>query len=229
MCNKMRAEAHIRQLAFVAAEGGTPMPAKARTTPRKLPRQARSRETIEAILTATARVLKRVGFDHASTNHIAEEAGVSVGSLYQYFPSKEALVAALLERHMAEMSAELMSGFQEVAELPLERAARAMVERMLCAHAVDPDLHKVLIEQVPRVGRLERVHELEEHGFQLVRAYLEAHRKEVRACDLDTAAFVAVTAVEALTHIAVLYRPAALKGSQLADEVTALIVRYLER
>jgi AcrR family transcriptional regulator len=69
------------------------------TKPRKLATQQRSRATVAALVEATARILVREGFDKASTNRIAQVAGVSVGSLYQYFPSKEALVLAVLERH----------------------------------------------------------------------------------------------------------------------------------
>lgn len=67
----------------------------ARTRPRKLPKQERSRVTVEAILDATALVLVREGYDRASTKRVAGVAGVSIGSLYQYFPNKESLVAAL--------------------------------------------------------------------------------------------------------------------------------------
>src|SRR5881394_3122602 len=104
------------------------MGAQVRTNPRKLPRQERARATIDALLTATAHVLVKEGFDRASTNRIAEAAGVSVGSLYQYFPSKEALVAALVERHTDLMSAEISSAFERVAKLPLAEAARELVE-----------------------------------------------------------------------------------------------------
>src|SRR5215217_1286103 len=70
------------------------------TNPRKLPTQDRSKETVEAILQATAIVLKREGYDRASTRRVAEVAGVSVGSLYQYFPNKESLVVALYNLHV---------------------------------------------------------------------------------------------------------------------------------
>ena len=71
---------------------------KVKTAPRKRPTQERSREMVETILEATARVLVKDGFERTTTNRVAEAAGVSVGSLYQYFPSKEALVATLVER-----------------------------------------------------------------------------------------------------------------------------------
>ena len=78
------------------------MARKPLTQPRKQAAQARSRATVDALIEATARILVKEGFDKASTNRIAAKAGVSVGSLYQYFPSKEALVVAVMERHSSE-------------------------------------------------------------------------------------------------------------------------------
>ena len=72
------------------------MPHRPQTNPRKTASQSRSRATVDALVEATARVLVRQGYDRASTNKIAAAAGVSIGSHYQYFPSKEALVAAVM-------------------------------------------------------------------------------------------------------------------------------------
>src|SRR5258707_3573352 len=114
---------------------GEELPARFRTTPGKWPPEEGGRTTIEAILPATARVLVKEGFDRASTNRIAEAAGVSIGSLYQYFPSKEALVAALVERHIESMSAALEAEMAAVADSPLDVALRRMVTLMMQAHA----------------------------------------------------------------------------------------------
>ncbi|MBX3186220.1 MAG: TetR family transcriptional regulator [Labilithrix sp.] len=197
------------------------------TSPRKIASQDRSRATIDALLAATARILVKEGYDRASTNKIAEAAGVSIGSLYQYFPSKEALVAAVIERHTGEMMKVLRSAFARVAGLPLEEAARELVRVMIDAHKIEPRLHRVLVEQIPRVGSLERIESLDAEAVALVRAYLEAHRSEIDVVDLDVAAFVAVTSVEALTHVAVLRRPALLSDERFVDEVSGLVVRYL--
>src|SRR5688572_18416822 len=102
------------------------MAQRPRTTPRKRPRQERSKATRDALLEATARVLKKQGFDRASTNRIAEEAGVSIGSLYQYFPSKESLVAALVERHVDEMMTLLEAALVRVAGAPIPVAVREL-------------------------------------------------------------------------------------------------------
>jgi AcrR family transcriptional regulator len=185
--------------------------------------------TVDALIEATARVLKREGYDRASTNKIAAMAGVSIGSLYQYFPSKEALVAAVIERHTQELSRVVREAFLEVASRPIEVAARQLVAAAIDAHRVDPKLHRVL-DEVPRTGPLENIDAVARDACALFRGYLEAHRREIDIADLDLAAFILVTTVEALTHSAVLHRPDILtdeKASEFVDEVTRLMLRYL--
>ena len=202
------------------------MPAKISMSPRKKPIQERARATIDAILRATAHILVTDGYDRASTNRIAARAGVSIGSLYQYFPSKEALVAALMEKHMEEMAAVARSAVPRVAALPFEDAVEEAVRMMVAAHTVNPKLHKVLIEQIPRIGRLERAEVLEREVTSLIRAYLEARRDEIGVRDLDLSTFIVYGIVEALAHAAVLTRPDLL-GPAFVREVTAVVVRYL--
>ena len=202
------------------------------TNPRKNASQGRSRATVNALVEATARILVREGFDKASTNRIAEKAGVSVGSLYQYFPSKEALVAAVMERHNKELMQLVRGKLAEVASLPLEQAVRKLVAAAIEAHSIDPKLHRVLAEQIPRTGKLEHIETFNRENYALFRAYLEAHRDEFRAIDLGLAAFVCVTTIEALTHNAVLHHSAMLSDDAatgaLVDAATRLIVRYLQ-
>src|SRR4249920_1596611 len=122
------------------------MGVKLRTNPRKSAVQERSRVTVHALLEATARILVREGFDQASTNRIAEVAGVSVGSLYQYFPSKEALVAAVIERHQQEIMQLVRGELSEVANQPIEQGVRTLVAVAVKSHRLDPKLHRVLAE-----------------------------------------------------------------------------------
>jgi AcrR family transcriptional regulator len=208
------------------------MARKPATNPRKSASQERSRLTVDALLEATARVLMKEGYDRASTNKIAAVAGVSIGSLYQYFPTKEALVAAVIDRHMHEMLQVFRDALVKVATLPMEVAAREIVAVMFDAHRVNPKLHRVLAEQIPRTGRLENIEAIDREAHALVRGYLEAHRDELDVPDPDVAAFVCVTAVEALTHAAVVRRPEMLtdeRAERLVDDVTRLVVRFLRK
>jgi AcrR family transcriptional regulator len=200
------------------------------TTPRKLASQERSRMTVDALVEATARLLVKEGFDGVSTNKIAQAAGVSIGSLYQYYPSKEALVAAVVDRHQDKVAGTVRHALPDIMAQPLEAAVRGIVMLAVEAHRVDPKLHRTLTEQIPRTGRLKNVEAQSRGNFAVIRAYLEAHRDEIRVSDLDLAAFVFVTTVEALTHAAVLHRPETLSGAgtkHFVDEVSRLLAGYL--
>ncbi|AKU94049.1 Transcriptional regulator, TetR family [Labilithrix luteola] len=204
------------------------MPRKPLTAPRKKASQDRSKVTVDTLLDATARVLVKDGYDYASTNRIAEAAGVSIGSLYQYFPSKEALVAGVIDRHIGVMTDRVRTHLLRVASMPIAEAARELVKMMIDVHRMDPKLHRVLVEQTPRVGNLDRVNDMGEEATTLVRAYLEVHKDEIDVEDLDLAAWICVSCVEALTHIAVLRRPNLLDDDRFIDEVANVVVRYLK-
>lgn len=206
------------------------MARKPLTNPRKEASQERSRATVNALIEATARILVREGFDKASTNRVAEVAGVSVGSLYQYFPSKEALVAAVIERHNQEVMLTVRGELADIATQPLAQGVRKLIAVAVKAHRVDPRLHRVLAEQIPRVGKLEKVEAFNSRNYALFRDYLESRRDEIGALDLDLASFVSVTSIEALTHNAVLHHSRMLSDEAmeaLVDEGTRLIVGYL--
>jgi len=200
------------------------------TKPRKSASQERSRATVDALVEATARILVKDGFDKASTNRIADVAGVSVGSLYQYFPCKEALVAAVIERHQQAIMQTVRGELAEIQAQPLEKAMRTLVAVAVKAHRVDPGLHRVLAEQIPRVGKLEKLETFNRENLVLFRTYLEGHRDEVCVDDLELASFVCVTSIEALTHNAVLHYPGALSDETmdaLIDEGARLVTGFL--
>ena len=207
------------------------MSSAVRTNPRKNASQERSRLTVDALLEATARILVREGFDKASTNRIAEVAGVSVGSLYQYFPSKEALVAALIDRHNRQVMQAIQGELAEALKLSMEEAVRRLVSIAVKAHRVDPKLHRALTEQIPRVGRLENVEFFNRQYYVLFENYLKSRRGELSVTDLGLAAFVCVTSIEALTHTAVLHRKmvSAEEVDALIEQGTRLVVGYLTR
>jgi len=201
------------------------------TTPRKNASQERSRATVDALIEATARILVKEGFDNASTNRIAEQAGVSVGSLYQYFPGKEALVAAVIERHQQDILRVARASLPKAPGQSLKQEMRSLVAAGVAAHRSDPKLHRVLAEQLPRTGKLENAEVFNRENYALFRAYLERHRKEIRAVDLDLASFVCVTSIEAITHMAVLHNADTFPDeamNALVDEATRLIVNYLQ-
>ncbi|BAZ14716.1 transcriptional regulator [Calothrix sp. NIES-4071] len=202
------------------------MPQSERTKPRKLPQQERSKETVEAILIATTHILVESGHESTNTNKIAERAGVSIGSLYQYFPSKEAIIAALIERHADSMTCMIEAKLLDKQEAPLEVALRELVKVCISAHTVNPKLHQVLIKQVPRVGQLEKLNDVEKRVQALIRSYLETQRNQIQPQNLDLAAFMLAHSLESLIHAAAA-EPSLAVNEEFEQELTAILLCYL--
>ena len=197
--------------------------------PRKQPTQARARETVEAILTAASQVLIQYGYEQTTTARIATRAGVSVGSLYQYFPNKEALVATLIERHADDLVTTVRSILRSRAHSGLEAYVRASIDATITAHRLDPRLHKILHEQVPRVGRLQTAMRANHELTGEIERFLRDHAEEIHPShDPSIAATVIETVVDAITHKAVLER-STLSVPVAAREAFALIMSYLKR
>lgn len=202
-------------------------PTAAALTPRKAPRQARSRATVDAILDAAARVLVQRGYAATTTNAVAEVAGVSVGSLYQYFPNKDSLIAALHDRHGRQMSALLDAALLQHRGSSLPEALAGVIESAVKAHQLDADLHRVLEKQVLGLhqfpGEDESVDEIERR----IRGLLEAHRADIVVEDLRLATYMLMHAVHALIHAVVLERPSGVSVKAATRETVRMALAYL--
>ena len=130
------------------------MKASERTSTRREPKQERSRQTVEAVLEAVQRVLRRQGADAITTNRVAEAAGVSIGSLYQYFPDKQAIFMALHDRHVDGVRQVIERTQRDCTLASLEEFTGELVERLANVHSEDVELHEIISGAVPAVARL---------------------------------------------------------------------------
>lgn len=199
--------------------------------PRKSPTQARSKATVEAILAAAAQVFERRGYAGATTDRIAERAGVSVGSLYQYFPNKDAVLVALAERHVD-------GGFSLVRNLlaealsdqpPIDVLVRRFVTAMMALHEREPALHRVLFEEAPLPATLRRRLRTRENELASeVCTLLETH-PNVRSLDAEVTAYVLVHTIDALVHNFVLHPPKDIDSESLTEEIVDLFHGHLAK
>jgi AcrR family transcriptional regulator len=196
-------------------------------SPRKEPQQERSKQTVDSLLEAAEQLLIEEGFHKASTNRIAERAGVSVGSLYQYFPNKEALVAAVVENFGDRQFEVLAAQLEQVGEAPLEEAVRMLITAMLEAKLLEPELSRVLFEQLPPIGQVDVLQHWTERACTVVEAALTMRADEIRTENVELAAFVLVNACHGVVHSAVLQRPDLIDNGDLAEETVQLVVGYL--
>ncbi|MFB9835576.1 TetR/AcrR family transcriptional regulator [Actinoallomurus acaciae] len=197
-----------------------------RLQPRKQPRQVRAELTRQRILTAAAHIFAEYGYAAGTTNRIAERARVSIGSLYQYYPNKDAILAELLTRHLdGDRSAATLRRHKDLPE-PLEDVIRLFVRVVIENHLDDPQLLRIMIEQAPRSGELlERVTRQEWEMIGDLRDLFERH-PEVRVRDKDTAARLVASTVELAVHQLVA-APGSIDTTRLENELVAMITGYL--
>lgn len=205
------------------------MGARKSLQPRKRPVQQRSRFTVDQILEAAARVFAERGYAGATTNHIAERAGVSIGSLYQYFPNKDTILVALHKRHM-ESASETLGKMMEKAlreKRTPEHLLRSFVGQIIEMHASEPSLHHVLLYEGPRTPELwERAHEIEDRMAHAVEQML-AERGGISRSHARHAAYLVVHVVENMAHEYVIHPPPEMSVDVFVKELVNMLSGYI--
>ena len=197
--------------------------------PRKRPRQIRSAETVERILAAAARIFDERGYRATTTNHVATEAGVSIGSLYQYFPNKDAVLVALAEQHLGD-AAERFGG--HLARLREEQpdlgdTVRSLVELTVALNDTSR-LHAILFSDCPRTPALtERLDQFTEVLVAEVSWHLSRTGSGGR--DPRLRARLVVAAVDAAVHEVVIAEPQGPGRAAATAEMVDLVVSGLRR
>ena len=194
---------------------------------KKGPQQQRAKVTVSAILDAMIRVLEQEGSDAASTSRVAEVAGVSVGTLYQYFANRDAILDALQDREFERATEMMQRVLAQGAYASDRQAARAVVEGLLELHSAAPALHRLLVVEGLRVTPTARVQAFDLRIIAVVRSFLMLANVRIRRKNLDAAAFVVYQAVRASTLACLLERPPGIDRTTLVDEITDLVLRYL--
>lgn len=197
--------------------------------PRKRPVQTRSQRTVDAVLRAAAQVFAKRGYAAGTTNHIAERAGVSIGTLYEYFPNKDALLVALMERHIREGEAVLERAAAELAAAPrsLPESVRHFVRAMVDFHAHERALHRVLFEEAPLPVRVRQMlGTLENRVTERVQALI-CNDPEIAVANPPLAAAIVVQTVESLTHKLIVHGEHDVDLDAYVDEIVRLVERYL--
>jgi AcrR family transcriptional regulator len=197
-------------------------PRKAQIEPRKEPSQARSKSTRNAILQAAARILSQSGLTALNTNAVAHVAGVSVGSLYQYYPNKAALLSALSERHHSEIAEQLTEFADELAarsaKPTLHDTVSALVRLSLAhqfAHAKLAAALEYAERELPESAALQALHQQILH---VTTGILQCYRREIRG-DLTIVALDVLTIATAI-----------LDGAALRLEPNSMVLkRRVER
>lgn len=197
--------------------------------PRRRPSQGRSRALVDAILGAAARLLENAPADGLSVARIARRAGVSVGSLYQYFTGKESVLAALIERRIRADVEETIAQVSR-GDASLLALMRGSISQIVEMHRRDRNLYSRLLPLVPLLGRTATARAAIAEARDVFRGILaERYASELRPDDLDLAVFMCGTAIEAIVHRAIEERPELLDDPRFAEEITQMMHRYMAR
>ncbi len=200
------------------------MPPRRKTQPRKIPKQSRSRELVAAIVEAATRILSTKGYAGTNVNQVAELAGVSIGSLYQYFPSKEALVGAVADKlgaDTAALVAERTAGLEHAA--PRE-AIHAVVECLVAAYRLNPPLRRLIRDEVPEAVPHFATPDVDMHLRAAIVDYLQTHRAHLRPANLELAVTIIFKTAESVCE-----HTTAWPHDEVTGELTTMLERYLLR
>ena len=205
---------------------------------RRVPSQQRARETVDAVFEAAIRELQRGDPKSVNVNRVAEVAGVSIGSVYQYFPSKEALLTSLIARFLRRRFEAIMQMIDEIEReeretgrvVPLAVVMGRLVDGALGMNRRALPLERALIAWFVRVGSLDALTEIDREFTERMAAgirVLQATPGRVRPVDPMLAARVLMQSIRAVALTTILQEPALLDGDALRKELGELATRYL--
>ncbi|HAD46233.1 MAG TPA: TetR/AcrR family transcriptional regulator [Alcanivorax sp.] len=193
---------------------------------RKHPRQRRSRQLVDSLIEATGRALVEYGLDHTTTVRIAEIAGVSVGSLYQYFEGKDALVEALMDKLADDIA-------QGLRRLPLADSAglRETVDGAIrfgfaVLHSRD-GLYLELVRNWHRLPTNRVADALQQHFMELSRLYFIKHYRDYPIEDLQVRVFIVANSVLFTMVRHASQNDALLREDDIAAGLTDMVVGYM--
>lgn len=193
------------------------------------PTQARSLETIEAILKASAQILVRDGISACSTNRIAERAGISIGTLYQYFSDRQSVLSELFIREIRKDSAAIESCLKGLEGQPIHEVVPRIIEITLNRLSEEPRLRQILMQEFATSRQLEELKDIKKHIAGIITAHLRAHPQLQIQRSFRLEMLIVVNAVEAALYAAIWEFGPRLQRQRLIEEVSDLVLRYLSK
>lgn len=185
--------------------------------------------TVAAILEGASQVLVDIGYTKMTTTRVAKRAGVSVGTLYQYFADKEALARALWARHERQTFAAIAQATERTVGASVSERVESVLGAVLRAKAANADLTTALSATMTALDGSAHLSRIQANSQANVRAMLAAHAEELDVEDLELTVFLIVNAIEGVISAAVATRSSELDDPALLGGLTRMILRFVAR
>lgn len=198
----------------------------------KKPKQQRSKSTVQTILKAAAETLANEGLENFNTNALAAKSGVSVGTIYQYFSSKEQIIHALIDRHMEDRAAKIRSVMSEKPgyETPHQSLCR-FLRRVAEWHQIDPEyavLNRALMHQLPRSYGSERFEQLDKKLAEIIKASIIRDGKKLEGRNVDVVVAVALKATRGTFQLLESQPIGSQQLEASIQEIATLLFRFID-
>ena len=196
-------------------------------SPRKSPSQERSKTLVDAVLQATTRILGSMGYDKITTNRVAEAAGVSIGSLYQYFPNKDSIFAALIERHLEEHRKIIAAILEKNADQPTAVVIEKVTPSIVDLFVSKREFMKTLFSQLPRLEKTRDLLYSRNEVIELLAEFLESRKESLSISDIRLSLFILVNSVMGVVQTMIISDQIQVQQEVLVAEIVQLAKKYL--
>lgn len=195
---------------------------------RKEPNQSRSQDTMESIVKATAHILEKEGFEKTSTNKIAAKAGVSIGSLYQYFPTKESILALLMDKFMRSEIEMIDKVLSEHKSSTLEQTIRSIINASISTKKRNKRFTKIFAQKIFSFNKMDALKKVDDYMMDQFKIYIKPFEKDIRMENLDMSLWISIQCVK-LVPVAIMFQESYdLDDPKMSDELVHLIYQYLK-
>ncbi len=196
---------------------------------RKEPNQDRAIDTMDSIIKATAHILEKEGFEKTSTNKIAAKAGVSIGSLYQYFPTKDSILALMMDRYMKGEIEMIDRVLREKCSRTLKETIRDLLTAIMKSKKVSKRFTKIFAQKLFGFDKIDALKKVDEHMLELFKIHIKPFEAEIRTENLDMALWMSIQCVKVIPVSIMFNENYDLEDPVVLDEMVHLIYQYLKK
>ncbi|MGE4133000.1 MAG: TetR/AcrR family transcriptional regulator [Bdellovibrionales bacterium] len=200
---------------------------KTRKTQRKKPKQTRSKALVDSIYQATVRILPRIGVDGLTTKKVAETAGVSIGSLYQYFPNKDSILEAVMDMAISTTTASVNKAVDQLGTMTMEQSVSLMVDHVLGVFLDDKLRMREVFKRAPELQRVPILYYTRQKVVERLAAHAERKMPGLPSEDYKTMAFISANAAMGVVQTMLFDETQTYSKDELAAELKIMIVAYL--